>query len=419
MTKCPSPITPAIPSGGRLQATRQGRFRGGKLGQLLVAAMAAMLSLALVSCGGGVGTGGTGGDATAYASGPITGFGSVFVGGVRFDDSTATVEDADGSGRGRDDLRLGMTVEIDSSAITTDSSGSVASARRIHYESEIQGLVGAVFVNLGTFTVLGQTVLVDANTVFDERISGGLAGLGAGQAVEVYAIYDAAALRYRATRVEPSSLAGGLRLRGPVLQLNTGSQSLTVGSNSYSYAGASNVPVGLAVGQFVRLRMTLSQGRWVVQSFGAVPRAVADGDGVKVEGLVSAFTSTSTFSVNGRAVDASAATLSPSAAGLVLGARVEVEGVVRAGVFLASKVQVLSDGDVLDRGFDLIGAITAASIAQSTITLRGVTVSTARSDLRIDNGTALNLVVGQAVEVKGVLAADRRTLEATRIKIAR
>ena len=67
-----------------------------------------LLVLALASCGGGVGTGGTGGDASAYAAGPITGFGSVFVGGVRFDDSAAAVEDADGSSRTRDDLRLGM-----------------------------------------------------------------------------------------------------------------------------------------------------------------------------------------------------------------------------------------------------------------------------------------------------------------------
>lgn len=387
---------------------------------LLVVALSA-LGLALVSCGGGVGTGGTGGDATAYAAGPITGFGSVFVGGVRFDDSAATVEDADGGGRSRDDLRLGMTVEIDSSAITTDSSGSAASARRIHFESEIQGLVGAVFVNLGSFTVLGQTVLVDANTVFDERISGGLAGLGSGQAVEVYAIYDAAALRYRATRVEPSALAGGLRLRGPVRQLSVSDLKLTIGSNEYSYADATNAQANnLAVGQFVRLRMSLSLGRWVVQSFGAAPRTVPDGDGVEVEGQVSAFTSISAFSVNGRPVDASAATLVPAGgAGLVVGARVEVEGVVRAGVFVASKVRVLSDDELLDRGFELIGAITAANLPQSTITLRGVTVSTARSDLRIDNGTALNLVLGQAVEVKGVLSADRRTLEATRIKIVR
>ena len=202
--------------------------------------------------------------------------------------------------------------------------------------------------------------------------------------------------------------------------LDTTAQTLTVGSNSYSYAGASSIPTGLAVGQFVRLRMTLDSGRWMVRSFGAVPRLVADGDGVKVEGLVSALTSTSLFSVNGRAVDASAATLLPAGTtGLVVGARVEVEGVVRGGVFVASRVKVVSDTDLQDRGFELIGSITAVNVAQSTITLRGVTVSTARSDLRIDNGTLANLVVGQAVEVKGGLAADRRTLEATRIKIVR
>ena len=376
---------------------------------------------ALASCGGGVGTGGTGGDATAYAAGPITGFGSVFVGGVRFDDSTAAVEDADGGGHTRDVLRLGMTVEIDSSAISTDSAGtSSASAARIHFESEIQGLVGGVNLSASTFTVLGQTVLVDATTVFDDRISGGLAGLSTGQGVEVYAIFDAAALRYRATRVEPSALNGGLRLRGPVRLLDTVAQTLTVGSNSYSYAGASNLPAGLAVGQFVRLRMALDTGRWVVRSFGAAPRAVPNGDGVKVEGLVSALTSASVFSVDGRAVDASAAVLLPAGTtGLVVGARVEVDGVVRAGVFVASEVKVVSDADLMNRGFDLIGSITAVNVLQQTITLRGVTVSTARSDLRIDNGTLANLVVGQAVEVKGGLAADRRTLEATRIKIVR
>ena len=62
---------------------------------------------------------------------------------------------------------------------------------------------------------------------------------------------------------------------------------------------------------------------------------------------------------------------------------------------------------------------TGSAAARPLVTLRGVTVSTARSDLRIDNGSLVSLVVGQAVEVKGGLAADGRTLEATRIKIVR
>ncbi len=71
------------------------------------------LCLALLAAcggGGGVDTGGTGGAVPAVASGPITGFGSVIVGGVRFDDSSAEVEDLDGTRRSRDELRLGMTV---------------------------------------------------------------------------------------------------------------------------------------------------------------------------------------------------------------------------------------------------------------------------------------------------------------------
>lgn len=241
--------------------------------------------------------------------------------------------------------------------------------------------------------------------------------------MEVYAVFDAAQQRYRATRVEPASLGGGfLRLRGPVRQLDTVNQILTVGSTSYSYAQASNVPAGLAVGQFVRLRLAVQvqpQLRWVVQSFGAAPRLLVEGEGIKVEGLVSAFTSTAAFSVNGRAVDASAATFPAGTAGLVVGARVELEGTVRNGAFRASQVKVVTEDEASNRGFELIGAITATTAAPPTITLRGVTVSTARSDLRIDNGTAANLVVGQQVEVKGGLSADRRTLEATRIKIVR
>ena len=379
----------------------------------LLLALSAAATLA--SCGGGVGSGGTG----SFASGPITGFGSVIVGGVRYDDSAANVEDGDGGRRSRDELRLGMTVEIDSSAISSDASGSTASARSIRFESELAGLVGALDVAGSSFTLLGQRVSVDASTVFDDRLDGGLATLRVGQALEVYAVYDAAGARYRATRVEPTALATGLRLRGPVAQVDTVAQTLRVGSTVYSYAGASSIPSNLSAGQFVRLRLALDilpTPRWVVQSFSTALPALPDADGVKVEGLISAFTSASVFSVGGRPVDASGASFPNGTAGLSAGVRVEVEGLLRAGILRASKVAILSDDQVRDRGFELNGAISAVNPAQATIVLRGVTVSTARSGLRFENGTAANLVVGTSVEVRGELAADRRTLEATRIK---
>ena len=386
-------------------------FRPRALHALLAVALAAVLG----SCGGGVGSGGTG----SFASGPITGFGSVIVGGVRYDDGTAAVEDADGGRRSRDELRLGMTVEIESSAISIDATGSSASARSIRFESELAGLVGAVDVAGGGFTLLGQRVAVDASTVFDNRLEGGLALLRVGQALEVYAVYDTAGARYRATRVEPATLATGLRLRGPLAQVDLGAQTLRIGSTVYSYAGASAVPGGLAAGQFVRLRLSLvvlPTARWVVQSFATALQTPPDADGVKVEGLISAFTSERVFSVGGRPVDASVASFPSGTAGLAAGVRVVVEGTLRSGTLRASKVQIVSDQEVRDRGFELNGAISAVNSAQATIELRGVTVSTARSDLRFDNGTPANLVVGAVVEVRGGLAADRRTLEAVRIR---
>ena len=380
------------------------------------------LTLALAACGGGVGTGGTGGDATAYASGPITGFGSIIVGGVRFDDSAATVEDGDSTRRSRDELRLGMTVEVDSSAITSDGSGSRASASRIRFESELSGLIGVVDVAGSSFTLLGQRVTVDDTTVFDDRLGSGLsglAGLSLGQAVEVYAVFDVAAQRYRATRIEPAALSLGLRLRGQLAAVDTAAQTLRVGSTSYGYAGATGVPAGLASGQFVRLRLDLvllPSPRWVVRSFTPALLALPDADELKAEGLISAFASAASFSVNGRAVDASTAAFPDGTAGLAAGVRVEVEGAVRAGVLRATRVSIKSDEQVRDRGFELTGAIATVNAGARTFTLRGVTVSTARGDLRFDNGSAADLAVGRTVEVRGVLGADRRTLEATRIK---
>ena len=378
--------------------------------QGLLAGVLALLAAAafVAGCGGGVGSGGTGG----FASGPINGFGSVIVGGVRFEDSTAEVEDLDGTRRSRDDLRLGMTVDIDSTAI----SGSAATASRIRFESELSGLVGLVDRAGGSFTLLGQRVTVDDSTVFDERIDGGLAGLASGQPVEVYAVFDTAAQRYRATRVEPAALALGLRLRGPVAELNTAAQTLRVGSTSYSYTGASGVPAGLVVGQFVRLRLEaelLPMPRWVVRSFGTALRPWADADGVKLEGLITAYTSAAAFSVNGRVVDASGAR---PGSGLAAGVRVEVEGSLRNGVLRATRVVIKSDDEVRDRGFELDGLITAVNGGVVSFVLRGVTVNTGRADLRYEDGTAALLTVGRRVEVRGLLSADRRSVDATRIR---
>ena len=380
----------------------------------LLAGAAACLVAAVGGCGGGVGTGGTGG----FAAGPITGFGSVIVNGVRFDDTTANVEDADGGTRSRDELRLGMTVEVDSSAITTTATGSTASATRIHFESALVGPVLTVDVAGGSFTLLGQRVEVDTATVFAESLPGALEGLSAGRMLEVYAVFDPSAARYRATRVEPAASVSGLRLRGQLNQVDTAAQTLRIGATTYSYAGAAALPPGLALGQVVRLRLGQLNNplRWQVQSFGAALRDMPDGDDAKLKGLISAFTSSATFSVDGRPVDASAASFPDGKSGLGVGVRVEVEGTVRLGVLRATQVQIETDDQARARDFEISGSISAVNPAQSSFVLRGQTVSTTRGDLVYEGGKAADLKVGRKVEVKGKLSADRQRVEASRIK---
>ncbi len=387
----------------------------------LLAVVALLWGALLAGCGGGVGEGGTGDQTVSgYGQGTISGFGSIIVNGVRYDDSAATVLDVDGSPKASADLRLGMTVEVDSGELSGAVGSQTATASRIRYSSEMVGPLTGVDANRQRLTLLGQTVQLTASTVFDDSLVGGLSALSAGRVVEIHAAYDTAAAVYKATRVEPRSSASSYRLRGVVGQLNTAGTSFRIGTAEFSYAGAGGVPANLANGQFVRLQLALaaaSSTRWTVTSFGNAGSEVVEGRKAKFKGLVTAYTSVADFSVNGQRVNASSAGFgNASAANLTAGLRLEVEGVVQGGVLVASKVSVDSSGDDDPREFELKGSIASLDVLNKRFTLRGVVVSYASSQVSFKAGTVADLAVNRRVEVKGVLASDGVTLVASEIE---
>lgn len=380
----------------------------------IAAALAALVLL--VACGGGVGSGGTG----TYASGTISGFGSIIVNEVRYDDSAATVIDDDDGARSNAELRLGMRVEIDAGAIASDADGRRAAATRIRFGSELVGPIEAIDTSTMRLTVLGQTVLISDETVFDDRIAGGLAGLAVGQGLEVHGLYDAAAGAYRASRVEPRAALAAWRIRGPVAALDAAGnpRSLRIGTAVFAWTAAVAAPADLAVGSTVRLTLAAARdgsGRYNVVIFTTARRPPPDRPEAEWKGIVTAFTSSARFSVDGVPVDAGNASFPDGSGALRLGARVEVKGRAEGGGLVASSVTIETESQVQARGFELKGPITAVDATARTLTVRGVSVGTARTDLRIDNGTRADLVVGRAVEVKALLATDRTRLEATRI----
>src|SRR6267378_5198934 len=117
---------------------------------------------ALASCGGG-----TGGAGVTGTFGTITGFGSVFVNGVEFTTSGATIV-PDDNPAAESNLRVGMVVTVSGSR-----SGSSGSATRIEVDDALKGFVEAK-PDANHWTVMGQTVLVDDRTRFENNVQPGV-----------------------------------------------------------------------------------------------------------------------------------------------------------------------------------------------------------------------------------------------------
>jgi len=106
---------------------------------------------------------------SSYTStGRITGFGSVFVGGVEYETDQATIsKDGQPTLNGDNDLSVGMIVTVKGS---TNGTQGVASS--IVFNDELEGIVldnTLASDGSGSLKVMGQTVTVDANTNFESK----------------------------------------------------------------------------------------------------------------------------------------------------------------------------------------------------------------------------------------------------------
>lgn len=378
--------------------------------------VAAVLAAALVAaCGGGGGGGSTDGGTTAstFAAGPITGFGSIIVDGVRFDDSAAEVENEDGGGS-RDDLKLGTMVEIESEAI--DDSTGRAKALRIRFGSETVGPVASVAADGSSFVMLGQTVDLKPETVRDDSLPTDVAAW-AGLVVEVHGVVDATTGHIVATRVEDKADAAFYKLRGVIADLDTTAKTFKIGDALISYANVADadLPALFDNGLKVRVRLQTTQvdGAWVAVTIRSGVRKVEDHDVARLRGTVTAFTDETHFEVNGVAVDASSARIDNGP--VSLGARVEVRGKATDGTVVATRVKVLAEDDDAIRGIELHGTIGNLDTTAKTFELRGVKVDYSGTVIFKD-GAEANLANDVQVEVKGRLSSDRSTLTAVLIE---
>ncbi|MGE0726042.1 MAG: DUF5666 domain-containing protein, partial [Alphaproteobacteria bacterium] len=269
---------------------------------LAVAATAASL---LAACGGGGGDD----DPTQTAIGTITSFGSVVVNGVRFDDGGARVT-MDDATVARDRLRVGMVVQV-RGRIRSDGTGVASSIR---YDDCVQGPITAMNQVQNTVTVLGQTVRVDDETVFDGVTLRDMNAFAIGDLVEVSCLPERAANRVRATRMERLGTfqngVSAIEVKGTVSNLDLAAGTCTIGGLTVNFAGlaAADRPAGLADGMTVEAGgSSFANGILTADRLRDRDRDrihFPDGDGLEIEGYVSDFVSISDFVVDGQAVDA-------------------------------------------------------------------------------------------------------------------
>ncbi|MDZ4146528.1 MAG: DUF5666 domain-containing protein [Burkholderiales bacterium] len=372
----------------------------------------------LAGCGGGGGSfAGISSGGTGFVSvGTVRGFGSVIVNTIRFDDNSATFTDDDGSVRSRDDLRLGMVAAVDGSNVTA----TTGTARSVSFGAQMVGRVTAIDLNNRRFFILEQRVEITGSTIFEaEPVGGvpglplGLASLAVGDVVEIHGFSKSEGLT--ATRVQREAQNTQIfRVQGEVGNHDSAARTFRIGALRIEYSTA-NVAFTPTNGAQVRVRLVAANPAPAVWSATRIARAEssgAEGSKSEIEGNITAFTSASTFSVNGIAVDASAVATPP---GLALGVRVEVKGSFLGGVLVATEVE-LEDGARVDSlEFEFEGPI--SPVVGNTFVIRGVTVNFVALSPTYINGNAAKLIGYTGVlEVKGTAGPSGTDINATRIE---
>lgn len=368
--------------------------------------LAACLLMALQACGGGnwagVGSGGTG-----LAEGSISGFGSVIVDGVEYDDSAVSATQADATGSlSLVVLKLGQRVRVGYSGATVQS---------VQVTPQLIGPVTQVPDRDGWLQVMGQWVRIvktddDVSRLGPTATSGyaRVDSIALGDDVQVHGAwaYDGSksAMVLVATLVDKAtSVADPVHLGGVVTAWS--GNSLRLNATMGTAVQSSALPSGLAVGQVVQV--------WVART--VLVAALANGTAVQATRVLSDSLSAATLD------SLQQLTLSGLATGYDPATRtVQVQG-VRVTIDASAKVDVgaLARGEFVSLQINT-GAGTGTNGNGTGLVASSATVRTASPGLPA-NGSDADL--GGVTELKGsasgidwTSASVRFTLRGTAIQ---
>ena len=380
-----------------------------RLAAVLALPAAMATATLIVGCGGGDGGGGPGPESRAVvASGPVAGFGSLYLNGIRYDTTGVEVQ-VDGAAGHVADLQVGHVVVLEGRASDGDSR-----AETLRLDRDLIGPVSSVASGAPQFVVLGQTVTVSSETSFGDAIEpASILGLKTGNVVEVSGLRNAAG-RIDATRVDIHTAAGPLLVTGPVSALDTAQKRFLIDALPVDYSAAA--VDGFATGQPAngdRVRVSGpvpgASGVMAATRVASIDDARAlppDGGTVRLDGRITRFASSTDFDVAGWKVTTTATTEYSfgTAADLALDKRVEVQGSVDAGGVAAAASLRFRPLNAIR----IVSEVKSIDLDNRRLTAMGVTATTGaatrfedRTDAGLRTFRLADLHTGDWVELRG------------------
>jgi len=309
-------------------------------------------SLVLASCSG-KDSSSSPSAAPVFMSGTLQNDNGVKVNGIRFDAGSASIS-ADNTTKTPDFLDNGMTVKL-RGRLNDDNLTGVAD--KIKVLLEVRGEI--TFLGTDSFTVLGQTILVNGQTLFAD--GSGLAALEVSDRVEVHGLRDS---------------AGAVFGNGDIVEVHlNGTMAVLIR----------------------------------VERFEDVAFIPAEGQEFEVEGFISGFIDpAAAFLVSGEPVllASGARIRGGDMADLGNNVRVEAEGIISNGVLLADKI-TFKDTIRIEANADTSSA--------AGVLGRAVAVTSATRLMDLHGDTAV-ILAGDGLKIRGFLSRDGTTISATRVK---
>lgn len=382
---------------------------------------------------GGVGCSGGGGGSESAAAvgaatptaseGPIAGFGSVIMNGVRWNTDRARFEINGRTGR-QSDLGIGMVVRVEGERFANGT----ARADRVIFESRLRGPIRGL-ESLGPDAVALDVLSVRAiASRSDTRFDGvDFDGLRMDLVVEASGFVNADGdLEITHLRRRDPAVVGASEVKTFGIVSGLAGGSFLIGTTEVRFDGSTLLddfgPGGLRNGLAVRVEGLLLANDAIEAREIESPRRDRDDRFAETElqGIVTDFVSVSDFVVAGQPVDAGSARFEPNDPTLLReGIRVEVEGPIDSrGVLIADKVKFRSHrvrihAEIASQA-DVVPSEDRLWLLGIPIDLDATTrVRDQRDDLP---GFDLpDLDAGDFVEVRGVARPDGRVI-ATRLE---